>query len=265
MATYKNDNVVHLEEALHSLNSQTAIPGELLIVFDGVVPDEIESAVSKFKEVADFPINVVRLECNLGLAKALKVGVEKCKYNLIARMDSDDISNEDRFEKQLAEFQSDPELEVVGGRILEFNDYYNDKNIRNVPLSYPEIKSSLPYKSPFNHVTVMFKKDLIIRVGNYKNFRGIEDLALWFDVVNSSRNLKNISDVLVRVRVNPGFVDRRSGLSYARQELRVYIYAWKRKYISLLVFVSVIMLRVPVRLLPKSLVAFLYKLKRHFE
>lgn len=262
MSTYKNDDINHLEESLNSLNNQTILPSELVIIFDGPVPLNLEMVVEKFSEVCRFSINVIKLKQNQGLAKALKIGVEACSHELIARMDSDDICVSNRFELQLNEFKLNPLLDVVGGYIVEFNDINQKTKIRCVPKNQLDIKNCLPYKAPFNHVTVMFKKSLILKIGNYKDFRGIEDLALWFDVVNSSIHLKNIDDILVRVRVNPGFISRRSGFSYAYQELNVFYYALKMKYISLAKFFLIVSLRVPIRLLPRFLVSILYKLKR---
>jgi len=265
MSVFRDDNPSHFFEALQSINKQTIQPDELVLVIDGEVSIKIKKVLDNYIKNVFFDVNILQLEKNIGLALALRAGLVRCRNNLVARMDSDDISLEHRFEKQLLEFNKNPYLKVVGGNIIEFNDLNSDTSIRNVPLYSSDIVNSLPLRSPFNHVSVMYKKDFITQIGSYKNFRGIEDLALWFDVVNSSQEIMNIDDILVRVRVNPDFVFRRSGIAYAKQEARVYKYAWKKKYISYSKMVMIISIRIPIRLLPKRFISLAYRFKRYFE
>src|SRR5699024_6923018 len=121
-------------------------------------------------------------EKNIGLGKVLPIGVKTCTYDLIARMDTDDIAREDRFEKQIMEFSQDAQLDIIGSHILEF-----DKSVDNilsrriVPLTQEEILKFSKKRNPFNHMTVMYKKKSVLGAGNYKHVRGLgyEDYDLW--------------------------------------------------------------------------------------
>jgi len=265
MSTYRGDDPAQLLEALLSIDCQSVRPTELVLMVDGLVTPEINIVIENFSNETSLNLIIIRCSENRGLAQTLREGVLHCTYDLIARMDADDISVVDRFEKQILEFEQQPGLQMVGGSILEFSDLHSETNQRLTPETYEEIKRTLLFRSPFNHVTVMFRKEMVLSVGNYKDFRGIEDLGLWFDVVNHTKLIKNITDVLVEVRVNPDFINRRSGYKYAKQEFRVYKYAYDEGYISLSEFISVIVFRTTFRMLPKLFISRLYKLKRRYE
>ena len=64
--------------------------------------------------------NILELETNCGLGVALSKGINVCKYDIIARMDSDDISDKYRFEKQLDVFKKNQKIDIVGSNIAEF-------------------------------------------------------------------------------------------------------------------------------------------------
>ena len=86
-------------------------------------------------------------------------------------MDSDDVSLPNRFEQQLKEFENNSNLTIVGGYIQELDSQTNKEiSIRKVPLEDKQIKKFIKTRSPFNHVTVMFKKEDILKVGNYQPF-----------------------------------------------------------------------------------------------
>ena len=125
-------------------------------------------------------ITLVPIEKNVGLGLALEKGVKSCKYELIARMDTDDIAREDRFEKQLRAFMDDPQLDICGSHIKEFE---GDKNyilsLRKVPLTQDNIVAYQKRRSAFNHMTVMYKKSSVIKAGNYEHAPLMEDDMLW--------------------------------------------------------------------------------------
>lgn len=106
MSVYKNDVAENVKTAVKSIVEQTARPSQVVIVVDGPVPDDTLQALNDLqKEYVDL-IEIYPLEQNVGLGNALKEGMKYCKYELVARMDSDDIAVESRFEKQLAMFDN---------------------------------------------------------------------------------------------------------------------------------------------------------------
>lgn len=132
---------------------------EWVIVEDGPLTDELYDLLEQYQRQYAGLIKRVPLIENQGLGAALRVGIPECNYELIARMDTDDIARRDRFEKQIAEFENNPNLDVCGSQIDEFEET-PDKIIarRSVLLEHNDIVQYLKRRDAFIHVTVMFKK-----------------------------------------------------------------------------------------------------------
>ena len=141
-------------------------------------------------------LHIYWLPKNVGLGNALKFGVEKARFDLIARMDSDDVSRPYRFECQVQEFLRDESLVLLGGVIQEFSDNLPSL-LRQVPKDDLDIKKSVFMRNPFNHMTVMFRKSAILNVGGYINMPYYEDYYLWFRLLRSGVKVKNTDNVLV--------------------------------------------------------------------
>lgn len=220
MSVYKNDDISFFKLALDSVTiNQTYKPKQIVIVEDGPVSkeiDEIINLVSKIEE--DIEFEIVHKEINEGLAAALNTGLEHCKYEWVARMDSDDISANDRFEKQVLYIKSNPDIDIVGGTISEFNKIPGDlKSERHVKLSQSDIIKMAQSRTPMNHMSVMYKKSSVISCGKYsENFGKLEDYKLWVDMISKNLTMANIDDVLVYVRIGNGFITRRSNKNEIR-------------------------------------------------
>ena len=219
MSVYKNDNPVFLERALESIITlQTIKPDEIVFVVDGPIGEELNLVVEKYEGTFDF-FRVIRLEQNGGLGNALRIAVQESKYELIARMDSDDVSVEDRFEQQLGYFYNDANIDVVGGDISEFiDDESNVVAYRKVPKTDVEIKEYLKTRCPLNHVTVMFKKIAVLNAGGYIDLFWNEDYYLWIRMVENACIMANTGTVLVNVRVGEDMYRRRGGRKYYKSE-----------------------------------------------
>ncbi len=114
---YAKDNPVWLKQSLDSILTNTIRPTEVIIVVDGSVNKKIQNILDW--AVKDEIVSILALPDNIGRGAALAIAVPKCKYDLIALMDADDISRKDRFEKQLSVFAANPDLSVLGGQIQE--------------------------------------------------------------------------------------------------------------------------------------------------
>ena len=183
-SVYFKENPEFFDRALESVYNQSVRADEWVIVKDGPIPQELQDVIDKYKQFEDVTIKEVQLEQNKGLGVALSYGVPECSYELIARMDTDDISVPNRFELQLAEFEKDPELDLCGGQIIEFETEENTPIAeRKVPLTQDEIVEFQRTRSAFNHVTVMFKKSKVLEAGNYKDCPLMEDDMLWVDMI----------------------------------------------------------------------------------
>lgn len=201
ISVYYKEKAEYLIECLESMVHQTVQPSEIVIVKDGKLTAELEDVLTKYKTKYQRLFKFVCLEKNVGLGLALAEGIKNCSHELIARMDSDDISIPNRCELQLREFAKDSLLDVCGGYIKEFCDSKEKVvSIRKVPLVDSEIKEYQKRRDAVNHVTVMFKKSKVLEAGNYQHALLMEDSLLWTNMILHGATFKNIDDYLVYVR-----------------------------------------------------------------
>ena len=211
MSVYQKENPDFLRKSLNSvLIEQSRKPDELVLVEDGPLTEELYQTIQDFKE--KFPeMKVLPLKENVGLGEALHRGVEACSYDWIARMDTDDIATPDRFQQQVDYIEQHPQLDVLGGNIIEF-DTEPDQIVaeKQMPLSHEEIIKRLQRRNPFCHMTVFFKKSSVLKAGNYKSLPLVEDYYLWARMAAQGCRFANLNRVLVYARVGNGMHTRRS-------------------------------------------------------
>jgi len=234
MSIYKNDNPKYLRVALESVCNQTLKPNEIVLIGDGPVPVELERIVEEIKDKnTNIEVNYYPQSINHGLGEALRLSVEKAKYNYLARMDSDDISLPDRFEKQMKCFEEDNSLSIVGGMITEFeNEPSNIVDRRILPLDDKGIKKFMRSRCGVNHVTVIFKKADLMKAGNYRSDYRQEDYFLWARMMKVGCVFKNIPDIVVNVRSGRDQFARRGGRSYFRDHMAIFRYMYHEGLIS---------------------------------
>ena len=229
MSLYKKEHPEYLCLALDSMINQTVKPDEIVLVEDGPLTDELYDVVEKYKEYLTIVVN----ETNLGLGLALKKGVEACRNELVARMDTDDIAELDRCEKQLHYFDLHTDATILGGQIEEFiADPLDVVGKRIVPETDEEIKDFMKKRCPFNHMTVMFKKSDIKKVGNYQDWYWNEDYYLWIRLALEGFEFANLPDVLVHTRVGTDMYQRRGGDKYFKSEVGIQKLMFEKKMIS---------------------------------
>ena len=122
MSVYCRETARNLETAVKSMLEQTVPPDELVLVCDGPLTDELNSVIDHISKDSPDTLKVVRLSENIGLGRALQTGLKHASNELIARMDSDDISCPDRCEKQLLFMKKHPGISILGGTIAEFEE-----------------------------------------------------------------------------------------------------------------------------------------------
>jgi glycosyltransferase involved in cell wall biosynthesis len=262
MSVYDKEKPEHLKAALESIwNTQTLLPSEIILVEDGVLTSELDEVIHQFQSIA--PLKICKLDKNVGLGHALAKGLNLCSNELVARMDSDDISSSDRFEKQIRQMIDHPELDILGTNIAEFN-IHKDKicSKRRLPSQLSEIKSFAKIRNPLNHVTVLFKKSAVIRAGNYKPFIGYEDYYLWIRMLQKGSKFGNISEDLVFVRVGNNMFARRHGMQFFKLELKLQKELLRIDFLNNWEYLRNIFLRALPRLFPVWGLKLVYKFLR---
>lgn len=261
MSIYYKENPEWFKTALDSVINQTLQPNEIVLVEDGKLTAELYQVIDDYKSKYPNLFNIVQLEKNSGLGEALRIGVLNCSNELIARMDTDDIARNDRFEKQILCFKNNSEIALVGSWISEFED--NPNNIisyRQLPISHEEILKFGKFRNPFNHMTVMFKKDAILDVGNYKLMMYMEDYYLWARLLNKGYKTLNIDECLVNARAGTAMFKRRANLKYFfSYELPLQNEFLKMQYISFCQYLKNIFSKFLLRAIPQWAMAIIYK------
>ncbi len=260
IATYEGDDPDDLERALQSVINQTVPPDEIVVVADGPLTQQQDTVLTKLAEEHPGLFHRTSLLTNRGLGAALSHGVETCSYEWIARMDSDDVAVDDRFERQIEYLRDNPEADAVGGYIGEFETDPTDViHVREVPLSHNAIKDLGRFRCPMNHPSVMFRRQAVLNAGNYREYRSMQDYELWMRMVSMGCILANLPLVLVKCHAGADLYKRRGGIDYARIEFSIQRELLRHGLISVFVFIFNLCTRLPVRLLPACLRGFIYK------
>ncbi|MBE6668601.1 MAG: glycosyltransferase [Ruminococcaceae bacterium] len=212
MSVYKNDSPQFLALALESIyDKQTRKPDEIVVVFDGPLTDELNNVLNDFYVGKEDVVFYYPQEINRGLGEALRIGSEKCTGDYILRMDSDDISDPERFEKQIKYVEEHPEIDALGTDIAEFQESENEENkrVRVCPAEHDDIVKMGKKRNPMNHVTACIKRTALQKCGGYKTLLLLEDYYLWLNMIAAGCKLANINESLVYVRVGNGFDSKR--------------------------------------------------------
>lgn len=257
ISTYHGENPVDVDNCLESTYEQTLPPDEVVIVKDGPLPLELDNTVDKWANRYSDCTKVIAFEENRGTGKALQTGLAECAHDLIAKVDSDDTSIKERFEKQFEYLTNNPSVAAVGGYMKEILPD-GEERIREVPESSKDLRSYARYRSPINHPTSMYRKSAVESVGGYRDLRSMQDYDLWVRLLLSGYNLANIPEVLATSEVSEDWYARRGGIEYAQIEFGLLVDFWKRGFLNNYQFLVNICTKTPIRLSPKFIRKFLY-------
>lgn len=225
LPVYRNDRETYVKLSCESILEQT-YKGKikLFIGVDGPVNDGLYGCLKEYERKEN--ISVCWFSENRGLAFVLNDLLDICfkeGYEYIARMDADDISMPERFEKQIAYLQQHPEIDVVGGAIEEIDE---NSESRGKIIVYPETPEECYHffakRNPHAHPAVMFRKSFFDKAGcKYRpEYRQNQDTMLWLDGMKAGTKHANLPDVVLRFRfTNSLFKKRRNGWAFAKKQL----------------------------------------------
>jgi GT2 family glycosyltransferase len=221
LPVYRGDDPAFLREAfVSSVHEQHRRPDQVVLVQDGPVPDELAKAIADL--VASSPVTVdhVVMPHNVGLGPALDAGLAACRHEIVARMDADDVSLPERFEKQLPLVEQG--ADIVGSGLLEFESAAEEVSGRRTPPTDPdEIRRVVAFRDPFNHPTVVYRRSAVQAAGGYSDMALMEDYLLFARMLDAGARPANLAEPLVRYRVGAGAYARRGGSQLLRSELAV--------------------------------------------
>ncbi len=263
MSLYYKERPEFLEECLLSLKNQSCSPDEVVIVEDGVLTDGLYDCLKRWESI--LPIIRVEIKANVGLGRALNHGLQYCRNDIVARMDTDDICDFRRFEKQLSMFEVS-EIDVCGSWVSEFDTSAdNITSYRKTPEKHDEILSISKFRNPLNHPAVMYRKSAVLDVGGYDDVLYFEDYHLWLKLIACEYRFYNIQEPLVSMRAGIGQLSRRGGVNYARLELAFLKRSQNEGIMGTRYAMRNALIRFPVRVLPMKTLGKVYKMIRNKE
>lgn len=260
MSVYDKEKAEYLRQSMDSVWNQLEPTDDFVLVCDGPVNETLENVISDMKVRYKNQLQVIRIEKNVGLGRALNEGIRFCKNSLIARMDSDDICCQGRFALQVKMFEMNHQLDICSGTVLEFED--NIRNLvgrRTLPKTHEEIKKFSKKRNPMNHPAVMFRKEAVIQAGGYdERFHLFEDYYLWIRMLMKGCISQNIEEPLIYMRTSKEQILRRGGFAYAKEMLRLHWWIKSVKWSNWLDFFAGAIPHTIVCLLPNKIRKMVY-------
>ena len=222
---YKNDKAEYLIKSVDSILSQTFSNYTYFIGVDGPIGSDLRNVVDS---ITDSRIVIIEHEENKGLASILNDLLEKCKegdFDFIARMDSDDIATQNRFELQINYLEQNADVDALGGAINEIDEDGNERGkVVCYPCSPKDCRSFFAKRNPIAHPTVMFRRSFFEKAGwQYPtDFVRNEDTRLWHEGYKHGCKIANLPDVVLNFRMTDSmFTQRRNGREFAKSQLEL--------------------------------------------
>lgn len=258
MSVYYKETGANLDIALDSIwTKQTRKPEQIVLVQDGKLTDELYDVINKYKNLCGDVLCCPVLEKNSGLVVALNTGLKYVTSDFVARMDSDDLSSPDRFEKQMKFMESNLDIDVSSGSLQEFSESNPCVSVRRYPKD--NIRKYIAKASPLAHAASIMKMK-IFREGGLrydKKYPLNEDIALWFDVLRKGYVMSNIDDIIYYVRSDGGMMQRRSRVK-AKTEFYAYMRGIKDLYGTFSWRYAYPVTRYFFRMMPPSIIGMIY-------
>lgn len=260
MSVYYKENAEYLRAAMDSIWEQTVKTDDFVLVCDGILTQELNAVVAEM-EKEHSELQVIRLEKNGGLGNALNKGIKHCKNDLVARMDSDDISRLDRCERQIGIFSIHPEISIVSGIVEEFTTSTEIVETRRVlPEEQEDILAFAKKRNPFNHPCVMYKKSAVEAAGGYQDFYLLEDYFLWVRMLQRGYVGYNLQEPLLWMRAGAEMYRRRSGWKYAKSQKALFKYMKDSRFISVGQYIKSALIRSISAIMPNGIREFFFQL-----
>lgn len=260
ISIYYKEKPEHFNACMKSIwDQQTLKPTEIVLVEDGPLTTELYESIALWSARLQQTLRIIKLQDNVGTGKAKNIGLQNCQYEIVSIVDTDDISVSDRFEKQIKCFEADSELVILGGQITEFvDDITSPSGMRIVPLDNQALRQYAKKQSPFNNMTISYRKSKIMEVGGYQHHLWMEDYNLFLRVIAKGYKIQNLEDVLVYARIDNGMHTRRKGYQYIKSEKQLLKLKKDLKLQNPLHANMLFLVRSAFRLLPSSLLGKFY-------
>lgn len=258
MSVYHKEKPDFLKQSMESIAAQTLPTNDFVLVCDGPLNPELDKVIEEMQQTFGKVLHVIRLPQNVGLGRALNVGIQHCKNEIVARMDSDDIAHSNRCEKELQTL-IEKNVDIVSASVEEFTDtpeVITSKRI--LPETHAEIMEFAQKRNPFNHPCVMYRKSAVEAAGGYQDFYLLEDYYLWLHMLLKGSKGYNIQDSLLWMRAGSDMYKRRAGWKYAKSQRNLFKFMKKQGMIGTGSYCTSCFIRTASALAPNALRKFVF-------
>lgn len=261
ISIYVKNSPNYLKDSLNSILNQRRPADEFILVENGPLTDDIYTIIEEFVEKA-VNVRIIKFKENHVFAYALNAAIRESQGDFIARMDSDDISLEDRFEKQLDYMEKHPEIDCLGSWAYEIKsngDLYYEKRM---PSSHQDCYELFKKRDCMIHPTVMFRRSYFKKAGLYPEdtYFG-EDTVMWAQGFANGCRFSNLPEFVFKFRLDDDFFNRRRGWKLAKSILQLRWRVNKMLHYPLLAYLYAIVYAA-VKMLPKPLLNIMYQFAR---
>ena len=254
MPIHKSIKYFELKRAINSCLENSILPDQFLIVINGSIDNQKKIYLYNLKKKFKF-IDIFYCK-KLGIHNALNFGVNQSKHDIIFRADSDDINIKNRFKSQLHFFIKN-RLDILGAENIEIynkNSFYKKKITQK-----PKLINFL-FRNPMNHMTLVFKKKQVKKLGLYPDINLKEDYALWFKAYLYNLKIQNMVEPMVYTHINSNFYNRRKNFISFFSEIKLIFFIFKLNYFIGTIMSLITLLRCFVLLLPNKFLKNIYKI-----
>lgn len=199
MTVYNHDKFLH--SSIKSIINQTYKNWELIVIDNG----STDKTKQILKNIKNKKIKKFFLKKNIGRTRCLNLGLKICKGKFIAINDSDDLAKKNRLELQIKKFNELRNVDLIGSNYKFLNN--KNKNLKNVLINSKVNKDPkiILFQNLIAHSTIMFKKELLKKIGNYSN-----KIKYAQDYLFILKTLKNgkifiLKNNLMKIRINHTF------------------------------------------------------------
>lgn len=216
MSLYKNDRLEYVKLSVESILNQSYRNFDFFVQYDGPIKEDVDSYLMGLN---DERVKIYKRAENKGLAQSLNdllTIVMSGDYCFIARMDADDISESNRFARQLQYFEDHTEVECLGTWAIEIKGDGSEYFRKQMPETHKRCKELFRKRDCMIHPTVMFRRSYIEKSGFYSldTYFG-EDTMMWAQGFAAGCVFANVPEYLFKFRLDDNFFARRRGWKHA--------------------------------------------------
>ncbi len=200
--------------AVHSILNQTFQDFEFIVINDG----STDGTSRILNSYTDPRLQLVERE-EKGFAFSLNQAISLANGKYLARMDADDISEEDRLERQYSFMEANPETGILGGQAETIDEYGSLIGEMRKPTSWENISGYIEYVCPIIHPTYFVRSEVYHTLGGYRAMPPVEDYDLLLRAFHKGYKMRNLCQTVIKYRMRP------SGMSQINPQRSLFLMA----------------------------------------